>query len=160
MIVNHLPREYDNDDEESDDEEEEEEDEYADDDERNDEEYRRLRGVSSDDGHPLPGTSVADLQAQFRAVLTQIVAVSAKMGPLDTEGGVTFFGTAELGDDVDEPVGGEREKAKWTVGVRSGGKRKLDGMKVTPLRSIEAGAMVLELWVEESVAKGKLAVRK
>ncbi|KAA8901437.1 DNA-binding protein [Sphaerosporella brunnea] len=109
----------------------------------------------------LVGTSLAELYEQFRALIMQISACSGKLGNLPEN--CTWTTSLELIEGSDAPkdhtrnwVVSERQKASWgsnaMTGLASG------GVKSMPLRSIEAGAIGMDIWVEESNVKKKLPV--
>ncbi|KAL8692601.1 MAG: hypothetical protein Q9218_002417 [Villophora microphyllina] len=116
-----------------------------------------------------PPTS--DLPEQFRATIAKLSTLSASLSPLPSD--CSFTLVAELRDDADvqPPI---RSDTPWIAaepglqtqrmrpgvaengGERQNGTRKgkdLGGVKTTPIRNLESGAFMLEMWVEEGREK-------
>lgn len=114
--------------------------------------------------------NAADLEAQFRAVLSRLNSAAGKMKALPEDQEYSFTLTIEVKENADRPVGilGKEER-KWvaaepenwveeemdndntnddTKEIRQG----KDG-KTVPVRRLEAGELRMEVWVEESKAK-------
>jgi mitotic spindle assembly checkpoint protein MAD2B len=104
-----------------------------------------------------------DLEEQFRATLSRLMGCGAKLSPLPPD--CTFNVAVELKDEADPPIGHpqpwipaqpslQRRAATFDTGSyenRLGS--DLGGLKSTPIRSIDAGEMVFEMWVEEGIGK-------
>lgn len=119
-----------------------------------------------------------DLSTQFRATLAQMDRLGKSLTPLPQ--GCTFSLAIEMADDADPPVGHPQEQ-DWIAaepslqrtaagrtmmeGAFEGGwddsssassgqrGRDLVGAKTVPVRKVDAGDMVFEMWVEEGKAK-------
>ncbi|KAL8705048.1 MAG: hypothetical protein Q9201_001818 [Fulgogasparrea decipioides] len=113
----------------------------------------------------------ADLPEQFRATIARLSTLSSTLSPLPAD--CSFTLVAELRDDADvqaplrpdtpwmaaEP-GLQKRKARPNTTHNSAGQQNgtkagkdLGGVKTTPLRSLESGPFVLEMWIEEGKAK-------
>lgn len=119
---------------------------------------------------------VVDLEEQFRAIFARLAFCSGTLTPLPEN--CSFTVCIELKDEVgvDPPIGhpqpwipaqpslqpADKIGADDVSRVGDGmgmEKRKgsdLGGVKTTPVRSVEAGEFVLEMWVEEGKAKWDL----
>ena len=116
---------------------------------------------------PQPGKSapppkpVVDLDEQFRAVMAKLTVCDTMLKPVAE--GCTFTVAIELKDQADPPIGHpqpwvpvqpslQREVPKSQDSeARSGS--DLGGASVTPVRSVDHGEMVFEMWIEEGIAK-------
>lgn len=118
--------------------------------------------------------NLADLEAQFRAVLSRVASASTRLTDLPKDTECSFTVSIEVRDLADRPVGRlEKEERKWVAaepepwsdaGEQPGqvgseerteekvaiGKRN---GKTVPIRRLEAGELRMEVWVEESKAK-------
>lgn len=121
----------------------------------------RAAAAAADAGvDPLP---TVDLEEQFRGVMAKLAFCDASLLPLSADDDYTFTLAVELKDDADPPIGHPQPwipvepGSQRTVGrgrdkeVRKG--RDIGGVRTTPLRSVEAGEMVFEMWIEEGKAK-------
>jgi len=68
----------------------------------------------------------------------------------------------ELKDTVDPPIGHPQPWVPSQPSLQTGEKGSSDrigsdlgGIKTTPVRSVETGKFILEMWVEEGKAKGQ-----
>jgi mitotic spindle assembly checkpoint protein MAD2B len=114
--------------------------------------------------------NVADLEAQFRAVLSRLNSAAGKMKALPEDHDYSFTMTIEVKENADRPVGrlGKEERKcvaaepeNW-VNEKDGSditsndaeerRRDKDG-KTVPVRRLEAGELRMEVWVEESKTK-------
>ena len=117
--------------------------------------------------------NIADLEAQFRAVLSRIASASGRLTALPKDTECSFTVSIEVRDDADRPVGRlEEEERKWIAaepepwnGIDEQ-RQDLDGdgqtsqrgpaqemsNKTVPVRRLEAGELRMEVWVEESRA--------
>lgn len=121
------------------------------------------------DGEPAhPAPPASDLPEQFRAALSRLS--SLKIDPLPA--GCTFTVVIELRDDGDveppisrdqswiaaEPaiqkpkgdVTGKGNKGRTGDQVKNTVVQNSGGVRTTPVRKLEAGAFILEVWVEEA----------
>jgi mitotic spindle assembly checkpoint protein MAD2B len=108
-----------------------------------------------------------DLSESFRAALVLLTTRCSQLSPLPPN--CSFNVSMELKDDadVDPPIGhpqawipvqGSLQKTgrKGGVGNDIGGREEgadLGGVRVTPIRAVEAGVFRFETWVEEGKAK-------
>ena len=114
--------------------------------------------------------NVADLEAQFRAVLSRLNSAAGKMKALPEDREYSFTMTIEVKENADRPVGRlSKEERKWvaaepenwaededgndiTSGDTEARRRGKDG-KTVPVRRLEVGELRMEVWVEESKVK-------
>jgi len=112
----------------------------------------------------FPSAPMIDLAAQFRALLSRICTSAAQLAPLPE--GCTFTLAIELRDKPQgqPPVGWPQPWNPAVLGLQKPGPYDLDsdvsqkgkdlgGARTTPLRTLEAGAFLMEAWVEEGQAK-------
>ena len=114
--------------------------------------------------------NVADLEAQFRAVLSRLNSAAGKIEGLAEDQEYSFTITIEVKDNADRPVGRlGKEERKWIAAEPDGwsddeddadnmindkeNKRLNKTGKTVPVRRLEAGELRMEVWVEESKAK-------
>lgn len=118
--------------------------------------------------------NIADLEAQFRAVLNRISAANDRLSALPSDPECSFTVSIEIRDDADRPVGRlEKEERKWIpaepepwnenedqrgdshAGSSEGTKMAVSENKsrTVAVRRLEAGELRMEVWVEESGAK-------
>lgn len=115
--------------------------------------------------------NVADLEAQFRAVLSRLNSAAERMQALPEDQEYSFTVTMEVRKNADRPVGRlGKEERKWEAAepedwsdgdgsdadltrgnTRNG--RSERTRKTVPVRRLEAGELRMEVWVEESKAK-------
>jgi len=126
--------------------------------------------VGLQDGALKKKINVADLEAQFRAVLSRFNSASGKMKALPEDQEYSFTVTIEVKENADRPVGRLREEERkwvaaepedWSDDEQDGdstsndkeNRRANDKGKTVPVRRLEAGELRMEVWVEESKAK-------
>jgi len=104
-------------------------------------------------------TSLVDVEEQLRAAIRKLAYCGSKLSPLPEN--CTYTVVVELKDKVDPPIGHPQPWIPSEPSLQTGEKgtspeigRDLGGVKSTPIRTVEAGEFVLELWVEEGRAKG------
>lgn len=111
--------------------------------------------------------NVADLEAQFRAVLSRLNSAAGRIKALPEDREYSFTMTIEVKENADRPVGRlGKEERKWVAAEpenwaddKDGGdidteRRRLDkDGKTVPVRRLEAGELRMEVWVEESKTK-------
>jgi mitotic spindle assembly checkpoint protein MAD2B len=122
------------------------------------------RQTPSDQPKPAAATPTSvDLDEQFRAVMAKLTICDTMLKPIPQ--GCTFTVAIELKDQADPPIGHpqpwipvqpslQREVPKnpsQTSSNKSGS--DLGGVATTPLRAVDAGEMVFEMWIEEGVGK-------
>lgn len=113
----------------------------------------------------------ADLEAQFRAVLSRLSVSAAKLATLpsgEDAPELSFTVTMEVQDEADRPTGRRRlpeqgwiaaEPEAFESGSDEDETYLIDGHatrpegKTMPIRRLEAGELRMEVWVEESKAK-------
>ena len=113
----------------------------------------------------------ADLPEQFRATLTRLSSLSSTLSPLPEDCSFTIIAELRDGAEVDPPLGNNTPWIAADIGLqkRKGGSKNKDdgegiqrtqkigkdlgGAKTTPIRSLEAGAFIMEMWIEEGKAK-------
>ncbi|KAF8461362.1 DNA-binding protein [Kalaharituber pfeilii] len=115
---------------------------------------------SPDDPTSLSGTTLADIEEQLRASLGKISIVSAKLAKLPKD--CTFTITIELKQDAAAPSGHTK---RWVptparpvskVSHHKSPPYSTANSKSTPIRTVEAGALFMEMWIEESKYKDDL----
>jgi mitotic spindle assembly checkpoint protein MAD2B len=104
-----------------------------------------------------------DLEEQLRAALSRLTGCGSKLSPLPPD--CSFNVAVELKDEADPPIGHPQPwiPAQPSLQRRAGGSdadgyedrlgSDLGGLKLTPIRTIDAGEMVFEMWVEEGEGK-------
>jgi len=125
---------------------------------------------------PHPTVPIVDLEEQFRAIFAKLSSCSATLSPLPEN--CSFTIAVELKDRADPPIGhpqpwipaqpslqlpaedarpqgrsSESEELELSKN-RSVRGSDLGGVKTTPVRNVEAGEFVMEMWIEEG--KGKI----
>ncbi len=131
-----------------------------------------------------PDTSIrvnsVDLEEQFRAIFARLSSCSGSLAPLPEN--CSFTVCIELKDEVGidppighpqpwipaqpslqpakkeerEPVGEDATGGGDSVGRETRRGSDLGGVRTTPIRSIEAGEFVMEMWIEEGRSKREL----
>ncbi len=135
---------------------------------------KRLEGDDASNDTFTDNIRVADLEAQFRAVLSRLSSASARLSALPKDAECSFTVSIEIRDDADRPVGRlEKEERKWIAAEPEPWKdpdeqhRASDGdaqqaqataahkvnSTTVPIRRLEAGELRMEVWVEESKDK-------
>ncbi|KAI5806723.1 DNA-binding protein [Peziza echinospora] len=104
-------------------------------------------------GNPaaVASTTAADMEEQLRATLGKLSMLSAKLKKLPDE--CTFTISMELKEEAPAPVGHATPwVASETRPVSLGSKKGPESnakVTTTPVRTIEAGAMFFEVWIEK-----------
>lgn len=131
-------------------------------------------GAGSTD-RALTDRTVTDLEEQLRGVMSKLAVCGGRLKPVPE--GCTFTVSIELKDESDPPIrhpqpwipsqpslqrsrgsGGEKEGGNRdgaSVGSIGGGE-DLGGVRVVPIRTVDAGEMVFEMWIEEGKAKSEV----
>ncbi|KAI9787170.1 MAG: hypothetical protein M1839_003405 [Geoglossum umbratile] len=117
---------------------------------------------------PSSSVSFIDLAEQFRGAMQKLAFCDSTLAPLPAN--CSFTVCIELKPDGEAPIGqsstpwipsqpllqphamGENQGASGVTNSSTIGKG-LGGIKTTPIRTLEAGAFLLEVWVEEGKAK-------
>ncbi|KAK5165351.1 DNA-binding protein [Cryomyces antarcticus] len=113
-----------------------------------------------------PGNVVVDLEEQFRATMSKLSVCGTSLKPLPAN--CTFTVAIELKDDepdkgrLNAPIGHPQPWVPVQPNLqRSREARKngadLGGVKTRPVRAVEAGECVFEMWIEEGKAKQNIA---
>lgn len=125
----------------------------------------------------MPGgareAELSDLLEQFRGALSAVSSCAPRLREIPR--GCTFTLAVELKDEAEAPIGHPMPWVPVEPGEQRGaegfalGEREGDGLydspverarkgkgRTVPLRSVEAGEVVFEMWVEEGVAKKDL----
>ena len=105
--------------------------------------------------------NAADVEEQFRAVMSKLAGCGSLLGTLPE--GCSFTVAIELKDDVEAPIG---HPQPWipspptlqrpTEGASDRVGQDLGGVRTHPIRNVESGELVLELWIEEGREKRRL----
>ncbi len=105
--------------------------------------------------------NAADVEEQFRAVMSKLAYCGSSLGTLPER--CSFTVCIELKDDVEAPIG---HPQPWipspptlqrpTKGASQRVGQDLGGVKTHPIRTVESGEFVLELWIEEGREKRRL----
>jgi mitotic spindle assembly checkpoint protein MAD2B len=110
-------------------------------------------------------TATVDLEEQFRAVLAKLSVCDTALKPILE--GCTFTVAIELKDAADPPIGHpqpwipvqpnlQTQVPKSQTSPRRSG-NDLGAVLTTPVRSVDAGEMIFEMWIEEGAAKEGVA---
>jgi mitotic spindle assembly checkpoint protein MAD2B len=106
---------------------------------------------------------VIDMEQQFRAVMTRLQFCQRELDPLPED--ISWTVAVEVKQEADPPGPINRKLTPWIAiepslqkepafgdrPARNG--TDVGGVKTTPLRAVEAGEMIFELWVEEGSSK-------
>jgi mitotic spindle assembly checkpoint protein MAD2B len=118
-----------------------------------------------DTGSGLPGqkklkkiVSIVDIEEQLRATVRKLAYCGNKLGDLPE--GCTFTVVVELKERAEPPVGHPQpwvpSEPSLQTGENEGSERvgkDLGGVTSVPIRTVEAGEFVVEMWIEEGKAK-------
>jgi len=110
--------------------------------------------------------SIVDVDEQFRAAMAKLRVCNSTLKPVPD--GCTFTIAIELMDTSDPPIGHPQPwvptqpSLQRQVIVNQDGEREehkrgedLGGVQTTPIRAVDAGEMVFEMWIEEGRAKAE-----
>ena len=110
--------------------------------------------------------SAVDVDEQFRAAMAKLRVCSSTLKPVPD--GCTFTLAIELMDAADPPIGHPQPwiptqpSLQRQVVINHDGEREeqkigedLGGVQTTPVRTVDAGEMVFEMWIEEGKAKAE-----
>ncbi|KAB5540362.1 DNA-binding protein [Coniochaeta sp. 2T2.1] len=95
-----------------------------------------------------------DVDEQFRGVLRRMASAAEKMEPLPE--GCSFTVAVELRDESRAPIGHPQPWIPTKPNLQPPDGSDLGGAKTIPVRSVEAGPLFFECWVEEGKAKDTL----
>ncbi|SPN99884.1 related to MUS-26 protein MUS-26, involved in DNA repair [Cephalotrichum gorgonifer] len=112
------------------------------------------RAEAGDEGdEERSGVNWVDVEEGLRGALRRISYAAEKAGPLPS--GCTFTLAVELRDEAPAPIGHPQAWIPSEPNLQPGSSRsgRNAGGKTTPLRSVEAGPLFFECWVEEGDAQ-------
>ncbi|KAI9792237.1 MAG: hypothetical protein M1833_001236 [Piccolia ochrophora] len=120
---------------------------------------------SGDSPAPPVGANIVDLEEQFRGAMGRLAYCGSSLGSLPE--GCSFTVCIELKDEGEAPIGHPQPwipsqptlqpRSQEDQSSRAG--KAVGGAKTTPVRAVESGQFVLELWVEEAKAKEEISSR-
>ncbi|KAK4224336.1 DNA-binding protein [Podospora fimiseda] len=105
----------------------------------------------------LDSFNYSDINEQYRACLKRMAHAMEKMDPLPEGCGFTI--AIELKEEGKAPIGHPQEWIPIQPSLQPSGSasssqgKDLGGVKITAVRSIEAGPLFIECWIEEGEAK-------
>lgn len=118
----------------------------------------------------LTDRMVTNIEEQLRGVMSKLAVCSNRLKPIPE--GCTFTISIELKEQADPPIRHPQpwipaqpslQKARAEVNSENiakpaynGGGVDLGGVSVLPVRTVDAGEMIFELWIEEGNAKADL----
>lgn len=122
--------------------------------------------------HPPP---TSNLPEQFRATLSRLTTSLPRLLPLPEDCSFTLAIELREEEGVGAPLGARQEERRWVAAEpgwqrgpddavefdglgRSKKGRYLGGVRTTPVRSLEAGAFAMEVWIEEGKGKFRAGV--
>lgn len=106
---------------------------------------------------------VVDMEQQFRAVMARLQFCQRELNPLPED--VTWTLAVEVKQDAEPPGPIDRKATPWIAvepslqkeAARNGVAARIGpdvgGVRITPIRTVEAGEMLFEVWVEEGASK-------
>jgi mitotic spindle assembly checkpoint protein MAD2B len=115
---------------------------------------------ASNDSKDESRIPVVNMEEQFRAVMSKLAFCHRSLLPLPQD--CTFTLAIELKDEADAPIGHpqpwipvqpslQKETARGESKAKSG--EDLGGVRTTTIRTVDAGEMVFEMWIEEGRTK-------
>ncbi|KAI9679368.1 MAG: hypothetical protein M1817_005390 [Caeruleum heppii] len=103
-------------------------------------------------------TNLVDLEEQFRGVMRRLANCGSSLGKLPDDCSYTV--AIELKDRAEPPIGhpqpwipSQPDLQPPVAGKKDHRGHGLGGIKTTPVRAVEAGEFVLEMWIEEGKDK-------
>lgn len=111
-------------------------------------------------GHDPPSViNWADVDEHFRGAVRRLAYAGEKMEPLPKN--CTFTVAVELRDEAQAPIGHPQpwiptQSQDDRLPTSRSVKDPTTGIHTTPIRSVEAGSLFFECWVEESKAKDEI----
>lgn len=106
---------------------------------------------SETNGEQRSALPLIDIEEQFRGLLSRLAQAASRLKPL--EKGATFTVAIELKDESEAPI---RHPQPW-VPVQPSPKSATDQQArplTHPVRSVSAGEMIFEAWIEEAERPG------
>ncbi|KAM5442596.1 hypothetical protein MferCBS31731_002475 [Microsporum ferrugineum] len=98
-----------------------------------------------------------DLEAQFRAVLHRLSSACARLAPLPPDEEYLPTLHIVLRPDAEAPAGMDKDDQQWIAAEpesgHTGDRSKASRAKTVPVRTVDAGEMKLEVWIEEASTK-------
>lgn len=119
-------------------------------------------------GEKVAVLPIVDLEEQLRATMTRLSDCGARLKPVPE--GCTFTIAIELKEESEAPIGHPQPwipaqpALQTTVTKDEDGERQIlkgrdvSGAKTAPLRSVSAGDMLFEVWIEEGRGKFQAAI--
>ncbi|KAF4549205.1 HORMA domain-containing protein [Elsinoe fawcettii] len=117
---------------------------------------------TNEKGEKVAVLPTGDLEEQFRATMSRLSGCGTRLKKIPE--GCTFTVAVELKDDKEPPIGHPQawipaqprlqrtlRQDAGSEGEESG--QDLGGTKTTPVRSVSAGDMMFEVWIEEGKSK-------
>lgn len=105
--------------------------------------------------------SIVDVEEQLRATVRKLAYCGSKLGLLPE--GCTYTVAVELKDKAEPPIGHPQPWVPSNPELQTGDKgaserigKDLGGVKSVPVRLVDAGEFVVEMWIEEGKAKEDL----
>lgn len=103
-------------------------------------------------------TRLVDVEEQLRATVRKLAYCGSKLGPLPE--GCTYTVVVEMRDEADPPVGHPQPWIPSPPSLQTGERghsenigADLGGIRQVPVRSVETGDFVFDMWIEEGRAK-------
>lgn len=107
---------------------------------------------TTDDGEDVAVLPRVDLEEQMRATMSRLSSCRSRLKPLPEN--CTFTLAIELRDNTSPPIGHPQPWIPVQPDLRnSNPEAAKNNSRTTPLRSVAAGDMVFETWIEEAKAK-------
>ena len=118
---------------------------------------------TNEKGEKVAVMPVVDLEEQFRATMSRLSGCGSSLKSVAE--GSTFSIAVELRDESEPPIGHPQPwipvqpPLQKTIGRDADGEKQVNkgeevgGASTTPIRSVAAGEMLFEVWIEESTAK-------
>ncbi|KAK8219376.1 hypothetical protein M8818_001111 [Zalaria obscura] len=118
-------------------------------------------------GGMVPILPIVDLEEQFRATMSRLTNCGSSLAPIAE--GCTFTLALECRDEGEPPIAHAQPwipvqpQLQKTVLTSNEGRdvirgADVGGVRTTPLRSVAAGDMVFEMWIEEGKSKFEQAL--
>ena len=107
---------------------------------------------TTDDGEDVAVLPRVDLEEQMRATMSRLSSCRSRLKPLPEN--CTFTLAIELRDNTSPPIGHPQPWIPVQPDLRNTNPEAAkNNSRTTPLRSVAAGDMVFETWIEEAKAK-------
>lgn len=120
--------------------------------------FEEVASAETNDSEANPKVSLVDVEEQLRATVRKLAYCGSKLGPLPES--CTYTVVVELKEEANPPIGHPQPWVPTVPSLQTGEKgssarigRDLGGVRSTPIRAVEAGEFVLEMWIEEGKVK-------